>query len=73
MDYLMAFMFICSASVLVCCLGMLYILFISFMDFLCVLPWAHAVSTNIWSLFQPLALLLFVRFSYFFVFSLFFL
>jgi hypothetical protein len=34
----MAFMSICSARVLVCCLGMLYIILNSVMNFLCVLP-----------------------------------
>jgi hypothetical protein len=68
-EYLMAFMFICSAKVLVCCLGILYILLISFMNFLCVLPRAPAVSTRIGSTFQPWALMLFKRLPYFTIFS----
>jgi hypothetical protein len=47
----MAFMFICPARVLTCCLGILYILLISVMNFLCVLSRAPAVSTRIGSTF----------------------
>jgi hypothetical protein len=60
---------ICLARVLICCLGMLYILLISIMNFLCMLPQALAMSISIGSAFQPLALMLFMRFSYFSVFS----
>jgi hypothetical protein len=40
----MTFMLICSARVLVCCLGMLYILLISIMNILNVLPQVLAVN-----------------------------
>jgi hypothetical protein len=68
----MAFMFICSARVLVCCLEMLYIVLIFVMNFLCVLPQAPTISINIGFTFQPLVLILFMRFSIFFVFFCFF-
>jgi hypothetical protein len=65
----MACMYIYLARILVFCLKILYILLISIMNFLCVLPQAPAVSIIIGLTFQPLALMSFVRFSYFFVFS----
>ena len=65
----MAFMYICSASVLVCFFGMLYILLIFVMIIWYMIPRVFAVNTNIGSIFQPLALMSFVRFSYFFVVS----
>jgi hypothetical protein len=70
--YLMGLMFICSVRVLICCLEMLYFLLISVMNILCVLPQALAVSMRIGSTFQPRALMSFMRFSYFIVFSCFF-
>jgi hypothetical protein len=68
-EYLMAFMYICSAKIFVCCLEILYIYFISVMNFLCVLPWAPTMSTRIVSAFQPWSLMSFIRFTYFLVFS----
>jgi hypothetical protein len=53
----MACMYIYLARILVFCLKILYILLISIMNFIIGLT------------FQPLALMSFVRFSYFFVFS----
>jgi hypothetical protein len=69
MEYLMAFVFIFSTRILVCCLGILYILLIYVMNFLCVLPWAPAMNTRIGSKFQPQALMSFIRLTYFIVFS----
>jgi hypothetical protein len=66
---LMAFMFICSARILVCCLGNLYVLLISIMNFLCVMPRAPIANTRIGSTFQLWALMSFMRLSYFIVFS----
>jgi hypothetical protein len=65
----MAFIFICSARILICCLGILYILFFSIMNFLCVQPRALTVSIRIGSIFHPWALMSFMRFSYFTIFS----
>jgi hypothetical protein len=65
----MAFLFICLAKILVCCLGMLYILLSSIMNFLCVLPRAPAMSIRIGSTFQPRALISLMRISYFTIFS----
>ena len=65
----MAFMFICLPKILVCCLGMLYILLSFVMNFLCVLPQAPALSIRIGSTFQPRALMSLMRLSYFIIFS----
>jgi hypothetical protein len=51
------------------CLEMSYVLVIFVMNFVCVLVWARAVSISIGFTFQPLALISFMRFLYFFVFS----